>query len=1082
MIVSCVSGKQHFVSPGGKDYSAASFRVLFDEPLELKNCDIELISCKISRLNQIVIPTDGATLSVRMGLDSFAEQYVAKVPAGVYEDADKLGDAIAAALNEIMPMNQYKGQFSATVGGSGEIIMGFTPQASPTTALFKTVQTTPALVTAVSDAQLLPQAAIAPPSMVANHEEYQCTDALQAEIRSNVLVPGVSGAEAPGRVRGYGIDDFDYCGGIDAGTLQPEKISQKSWSEYGVWEGRRGYVEAVLRPVNCVVRSSYDAGFSGFDPGGSPTHKPSYWTFDFGETLNDDGSLVDGLFRYGSMFARPTLSKNQPRVYDGIARHQLNGCLMRAVPAQGADPRGSPYNISKQLHMPYSLTTPVAQYTAHRRLAVATTWTGQIMFNRAEGRDYDIVTGCPKNYSYQMNGTAPATSLVRRHGQHTETVRVRMTNGGLMQGLPQQQVLNGPVVDTSITGANILATAQVPPAGYVLQYIVGSVGRMNSYTGAAAMQGAIRNTNIQCRLPGGQDDGASYAFKYPYYRIIEVDAQQLPTRVVLMDSGEHVIPFTDQDSTLWLNDESTFRVVPGEAFDPDPDVVLLGQCFRVLPTLGEIMYPTPTPIEKTTAFRYASFSMGTFRDDIFEGLIKNRIGRTIRPRTDYVDFAFDVPKQMEISLFSQMVNPDGSTINAPAGGGEGCLNVSCTQLQPTRANDSYYAEHHDLSDVKRLIHDARSDNWFAKRGDGTGAYPAGSVLPNWAAFTGCDGGGTGAGALRIRINNADTYTFHISIEHCANFTANPPVWAEGVNIVKTGTTRGPPPLGGGGNFKMQSYMKSRFFPLHPTVSMLPATTEAKNIIYLASIGTSYPPRATSYANQQGGGRVNNYQANIGFMVDGVDQLYSTPQNVFAPSDAAGGAQFSGIAPQIMLKTRKIRPHQVVPGPIAPPSSGQILISDLQPATQGDLYNASLHSVMYIQVGGGLTQFPGNSAPKLVQLLDTFVVEAKNLPVKGFLSKGFPFGQANAKVGSGQRKAIIGVVPSIQQLTDDADVADNKLAYIYRVPYPQPVHLRLPTSTFFYHLDLELRSVLSGQLLENLLNSTEVMLRIIPLPD
>ena len=64
MFITAVSSKTAYTPKVGDglnslgDLSPATFKVEFDEPLTIKNADIELVSCKVSKQNKIIISPD----------------------------------------------------------------------------------------------------------------------------------------------------------------------------------------------------------------------------------------------------------------------------------------------------------------------------------------------------------------------------------------------------------------------------------------------------------------------------------------------------------------------------------------------------------------------------------------------------------------------------------------------------------------------------------------------------------------------------------------------------------------------------------------------------------------------------------------------------------------------------------------------------------------------------------------------------------------------------------------------------------------------------------------------------------------
>ena len=86
---------------------------------------------------------------------------------------------------------------------------------------------------------------------------------------------------------------------------------------------------------------------------------------------------------------------------------------------------------------------------------------------------------------------------------------------------------------------------------------------------------------------------------------------------------------------------------------------------------------------------------------------------------------------------------------------------------------------------------------------------------------------------------------------------------------------------------------------------------------------------------------------------------------------------------------------------------------------------------------------------------------------------------NQRKGLGSRLPIVGVVPAGQVAVNPLDPVVN---YAFKSNYYQPTQVRLPTRQFLTYLDINLRSILTGKLLNDLLHSTEVIFRIYSLPD
>ena len=192
MFVSAISSKGVDMSKIGDvlagnsigDLSPAIFRVDFDEPIELKNCDIELVSCKISKKNEIVVDAGNNLLSVRMGSYLCAEQYTAKLPFGTYT-ADTLAINIAFSLNEIMPDNLLKGWSCAAIAVSGILKLTWTQANAATLAPPSKFQ-----AQAKNDTELIETGLFYPDrSDDGDYVKYECSTAYLKQMDNPVKVP-----------------------------------------------------------------------------------------------------------------------------------------------------------------------------------------------------------------------------------------------------------------------------------------------------------------------------------------------------------------------------------------------------------------------------------------------------------------------------------------------------------------------------------------------------------------------------------------------------------------------------------------------------------------------------------------------------------------------------------------------------------------------------------------------------------------------------------------------------------------------------------------------------------------------------
>ena len=1019
------------------DLSPATFRVEFDEPLILKNADIELVSCKISKLNEIIINSDNNTINVRVGQFQFAEQYTAKIPHGNY-NIDTLANVIADSLNEVMPCNVYKGWSASVVLDKIKLTWSLTAPYG-----------FDAFKENVKDDVLCIQAGVPYPNRVnagTNHIKFSVDDEYLDKIVSPLRIPDA--------------EVWEYCGGVDIGAREPDYLTRTGIDQFGIGEKQKSNLEAILRPVECIIKSPYDCGYGGFDGTGD---KPTYLTFEFYEYKNEDGTAVDPFYKYGGMFNQNTMKYNGPRKYANQEHRQINGVLN--LVKESPDQRGAPYNKSKRMVFPYARQTINGSDIHKRSIYYDTTWTGQIQMRRGRGATpIDPRPNCPESYAFQMDdvtsagASRKANCIAKRRGVETDKVKIRVSERPLIQGLPQQQSLNGDVTNTQCVVVNPLVVA--PPK---IRYKVGSVGKCNSTNFGETFWTFDQQ---QARLVTGAGD---VVYKLPYYKINAVDVFGYPTEVVLTDGGEHIIPFDNtsplsvRETSLFLNDPKTFDIVDG---NDDEETIMNEQIFMLQPDATHI---GPSSFsEQKKAYRYASFNLALQRDDIFQRQLEPI------PPVGYrgVPDKLRLTKDLEIDVTTVMENPDGS-----ARPDDSQINVTIHQLQPRAISDQAYDDFVDNVDVRRCLFNANSGSWNSKNGDGT---TGGLSMTNWTTFVGA---ADKDGAIKLTIGMRNMLTQNITISHNTNYPANPNTFVQTVVLNQTGVTRG----GSGDIAKMESTFKTRFFPMHPVFSQLPGTIcrnadeNGNNAILVRCNGSKYPLRNTYYGIDGKANFVNNYQANVSFMAKGD---YNAPQNIYVNSSPASGAALDGDRPVLMVKTAKLTRSQISAGP-GPPTAGStelVILEDYTPEDGGTLYNAGLHTVMYAQMPAApatSVDFPLHNFPLKQPFLPTFAVEIQNLPLHGYFGKSFDKGRLDGRKGMGSRLPIVGMIPAREF---PASSTDKILNYYYKTEYYQPVQLRLPTKQFINYLDINLRNIVSGKLLQDLIHATEVVFRFYPLPD
>lgn len=1010
------------------DLTPASFRVDFDEPIRVKNCDFELVSCKVTKRNVIVITAGQTTFAFRMGDYDLAEQYVAKIQTGTYSPAG-LAQAIQDAIDEVMPVNFYKGTLTTSLDGLNRIIVTYTiPGVVPPPTNFTGH--------AIQDINSLERGVPYQKTLDGDFLRYECSDAQKAENTNPFRVPSAV---------------WETCGGNDIGGIpfgrqsvdKADSLTRVAVDSFGIWEGRRGGVEAVLRPVQSCIESTFDKGYNGFT---GTTGKPTYFTFEFERNVDSLGNEILGEYRFGGMFNSKTYRHNYPVSYNDPNKFYINGFVN--VPTPSPDQRGAPYNITHRMFSPYS--RKLAAFS-RRELLYDTGWSGLVQFRTTSGpsNTRPIVPG---TYAFQMkdmvsppvtSGNRMAVCIAKRDNAERDRVKIRATERPLITGLPQTLVAGGPVQDTLCT-----IVPPISPASQDVKYKVGSIGQLNSTLfGIGTIQ-----YSTQCLHPP-----PTIEHRYPYYKIVSVNPDGSPGRVVLCDSGEYVNIYdpTDADNTsLFLNDPDTFEYL---GTDPE-DQLMQEQIHRITPTANDIgagsTPAAPLLQQARPRPRYASFNMGLMRDNIFDMC---RLGQTLSPvYYGASNNALQVDKDIEIDVYTVMENPDGTA--RPA---EDTIAVIIKQLQPATDRDDDNRRIGDQADVKQILFNASSGQWLSSTGPG---LPA---LTNWTTFVGA---GSPIGAIKVTIGNNSMYDEYVSISHNLNYVGTPNVWQEPQVLTKTNITRG----GAGGVQKNVCTRRTRFFPLHPVYSPLPCTIFDKNIVRIRSIGTVYPLRNTQYRATQSAvvNLMSNYFANEAFMATG---QFQAPQNAKPdPVDTDGDR------PTIMIKTQKLEHLDIVPGP-APVADGSCILQDFSPSDVGSLYNAGLHSVMYAKAVAPATtvDFGVSGIPITQPFMPSFTVEIQNLPLRGYIGKNYDDGVFSQRRGLGSRLPIVGVVPAEQFTTERGAPLIN---YYYKTPYSQPCQVRLPSETFLYSLDINLRNIITGQLLKDLVHNSEVVLRMYPLPD
>ncbi len=1033
------AGPKNIQTINDTDLTPARFKIEFDEPIELQNALIELVSTKITKNNKINIQEPDNTLLIRLGTDAVSSQYQAKIPVGSY-DIDELSTAIQSALNEIVPLNSYKG-FEVTKGSApppsntNKIQIKFKMLANPSVAeFFNHID-----INGDNTSQL--------PFSYDIDKSTPNTIAI-----TNVAQQGIENVSPFVRPS----TEFEFCGSLDVGeniVKFDEGVDTKSRigvDDFGIWE-KDGYVEAIVKPVKCMFKSTFDVGYNGYS---GTTNKPTYFTFEIRNDLTEFGFNAPSPYKDGTLFGDATKKFNIPRKYDGIGHRQINGVL-NAVVNQN-DPRGEPYDKKHQFFFPNSVEQINGSATNHRIINYDTNWSGQISLRQPVGRQ-PAVPLQPNGYTFQIDSgdagqtDVKARSVVKRVGFLKERINMRPSRQTYFKGL-QIQTSTGATLGTFLeAGASVstldaihLSNTGVLPSPPVIKYIVNSVGQFNFANPLLDANGNDQNTNASGdKIP-------------PFYKILEVDANFQPTKVALCDGGEFTrtqsAPTTKEEDLargLFFNDPNTYEIISGNTFDDEDESQFLNNIPRVIPSSANIS--EDVFLQQAYQFRIPSFNLGLMRDNHYRS-VKN-ISSPV-PIPDVVNGALNpltIPKDIEVNIQSIFRNSGGGALPAT-----GQLKVSCFQYIPV--NDDEENTPFDLtSGFTKTLLNATSNTWNSVEGS------SGTALANWASFGGVE---SATCAIKLTIENTNIYEQSIKCSYTNDLTATPPVFSEEVILVKTGVQRG------GGASNMEAVMKTRFFPLHPLISMATATNASADGLCscnLTSVGSVYNDRKIGYITDKTGlGFGSNYEANLSHIIGP-----RPSQRTEFTSDAIG-ANF-GNHPLVLVKSGEMNVSNIIAS-ATNGTTNQIVASDL--TGTASLYDSGLPRSMYAKIQAGNTEvdFPLGETISSLAYLPSFAVEILNLPTKSYIGKGFDFGKPNNLRGSGQTARVIGINPAKEFTTSGT----LPVKYTYESTYSKPVQVRLPTKQFFYHFEIALKNINDGQLLKDLLHTTEVIFLIHPL--
>ena len=540
--------------------------------------------------------------------------------------------------------------------------------------------------------------------------------------------------------------------------------------------------------------------------------------------------------------------------------------------------------------------------------------------------------------------------------------------------------------------------------------------------------------------PQGKDSNG--VKKTPVYKITEIDANGQPTKVILLDTGEHIGAVGTKGS-LVLNDPNTFEIsVTGTATDEE---IVQNLCSQVQPQASDIGN-AGLAISSTKSFQFLPTEVGLVNDLIHNqvtGKQGNRLGNivTLNPPAN-VDYSKDITVKLK-PLDINNTAPD-------------FIEFEVYQFQPQQSSfgDEQSIDFTDpkVIDQTQVLMRANPSSWNSL------TYNVGTAPANWtnAFVLGPD--------TRVKIKIEQKEIFQQEIK-CSFSVDGGATYIQEVVLLKTGDEVD--------TFSVYEFTtKSRVFPLHPIFSVYPPGLRGATT---TDFGLGLKGIMTDYSNEkfrQGDVIKNydcNYLKNLDFMSSGANQ----PDIFDFPTTVADNHR-----PQIMIKTSSQNLTVVPDGTALPLTAGEIEVSEVQPTNRANLGNLlNLESSYSAEPSfTSPVNFAGIGGATTLPFIPTIAVEITNLPLEGYIAK--TFNVRDERIGVGGKYPIVGIIPSLEQSASTNPV----IFFRYNTPYPQPVTCRLATKQFLYNLAFRLRDIETGSIVKGLQNNTELIFRIKPLND
>ncbi len=1035
---------------------ASVFTTNLTEPLNVKDFTIELVDCIITADNLITITQRNNTFVFRVGGEKVSEQYQATIEPGRYRPL-KIAELILEKLKELTPIQGW---------------VSDDPNTNPTFSWSVDYDTTlsnkfnikytklPTHSQHISDKIVNQNIDIGYESVITESGSGSICNYVN-NFTNNVEnnIPSIQ------QNKPYSYE------GLNIG-LEPDYNNLTTFDNLGIAENG-GAMTIEIKPMLVCKTNSYCS--TDLAIATSEVKRMNYFVIE-DETFNTPyDSKV-----FSDSFLNPLSGTNLKE--DKLGKHYCSGIIIDIPTGKTSDSsraeKGLPYarNTTTMFFPPRNdvifNTSGVLTDNIGRKEVISSTWNNNILVEGLgikKNADGTNTYNALKNRAFHLtldNSTglgatnAEAKSTLKFYdATETEPISMRLAIKPLIAGL--RQGLNT-TTQTYITatggGINQILTpgtgtiTPTPGTTFSVKYKTGIVGKYNTEYGNPIGRNLTTNN-------GGANG------RLPYYMITELDANDLPSKIITMDGGENIL----DGQNLYLNDPATFDTFQnGVLVDlpiPTQDSFVDTICSFITPTTDIIGASVSA---YTTKYQYLPTQLSAINDLIYDatGIPGNQENQGFSNQNNFT-YGPIFGKDCEFSLIpldSEIADENES------------VRFEISAFIP---NNLEYANEDDIINeyqqyngtnrkgVEYVMLDCVPGSWNS---DIVLTNPAGTTrtLTNWTTFV----QNSATSRIKLTLEIDDYYKFKCNVAYSLNSGTT---YVGDTTIIETFETA---TVNGIDLSKFECTSKSRLYPMHPSISAYPGSgfndtnQGVNNIIIKESSLARYGQKLNSL-----GQNMSNYNFKIGNIPNGST---NTPNIFDFPNDADELEPTASLAPleepPIMIKFGP----SITAGTPSFGTNGVLSANDIPPALLQHSSETLGFDDSYFVVASdyttGVIDIGATSKPLFLPAINTFVVEMANFPAKGFITFGYNR-NTNIQSGLGNSSQIVGVVPFLVDRDITLGQNDNFITLQYNAPYSQPVNISLPTEQFIYNFDFRLRDITTGNYVSGLLNPTQLIFRI-----